>query len=405
MRRQLHDELHARPSLYFEAPSLVWHAAFHVGGPSSWVPHTLCGDAELTRDGKSGIAVCGNGQIKWEVHNEFISLTHVMPWSGRLDEMPEPDPAWAEVIGTVQGQLLVSVEVLVTTGLDDPRILLPGDGEAIASTVGGGEAEAWSTYRLGENGSIRIVLMNKRLNPYRTGRIVRRLLEIENYRMMALLSHPLSQEAFARCADFEKRLQLIVSALGDAERKAEALLAEIAKLSADILEFSTKTRVRFAATAAYADLVFARLEELRETRVEGHQRIGVFIDRRFRPAVRSCEQADKRIESAAVRVARASELLRTSVQVELEQQNAMMLNSVAQRVALQTKLQEAVEGFSIIAISYYLLGIIKVVLDGMGGFGEDFHAPKWIVVAAAPAVIFAVWFTVRRVKNSLTGGH
>lgn len=57
---------------------------------------------------------------------------------------------------------------------------------------------------------------------------------------------------------------------------------------------------------------------------------------------------------------------------------------------------------SIIAISYYLLGIMKMVLDGMGGFGEDFHAPKWSVAAAAPLAILLVWFAVQRVKNSLT---
>ncbi|MGZ0843214.1 DUF3422 family protein, partial [Klebsiella pneumoniae subsp. pneumoniae] len=61
-----------------------------------------------------------------------------------------------------------------------------------------------------------------------------------------------------------------------------------------MLDVSVNTGERFSATAAYAELVFARLAELREQHVDGYQRLGVFIERRFRPAIRFCAQASRR---------------------------------------------------------------------------------------------------------------
>ncbi|MGO8657883.1 DUF3422 family protein, partial [Rhizobium ruizarguesonis] len=84
-------------------------------------------------------------------------------------------------------------------------------------------------------------------------------------------------------------------------------------------------RHRFGATKAYAEIVASRTSELREVRVEQRQRIGTFIDRRFQPAVRSVEAAERRLDELAERVSLAGDLLRTTVQVQLEDQNASLL--------------------------------------------------------------------------------
>ncbi|OCI97726.1 hypothetical protein A6U86_33900 [Rhizobium sp. AC27/96] len=405
LRRQLHNELHSRPSLYFEAPAFVWHEAFYVKASSIQIPEKILAlDANRTRDGKSGIAMTPNGKIKWEMHTEFVSATHVVAWDGNPDTHPTPDPLWRELTDLMPGQRIAAVEVFVCPFDNNPAAQQLVDSEdMVASSVGGGDAEVWSTFRMGDNGSTRMILLNRRLNAYRTGRMVRRLLEIENYRMMALLSLPLSQSAFLQCVEYENGLRDIMDLLGLPDRKQDILLADLAKLSASLLHLSITTRERFSATAAYAELVFRRLEELREERIEGHQRIGVFIDRRFRPAIRSCEQADKRVENTAMRIARASELLRTSVQVELEQQNAQLLESMERRVAIQTRLQQAVEGFSIIAISYYALGILKTFFEGIVEIYPSGHWIKSAFPTLIPLIIIVVWLIGRRVRLSLSG--
>lgn len=406
MRRQLHNELHARPSIYFDAPAVVWHDAFYVQDAIGEIPQSLLDlNGANTLDGKSGIVRTTSGQIKWEMHTEFVSLTYVVPWNGDPDVIPLKDATWTDLVGKMPGERITSVEVLVgKAGTHDVKQLLGSHSDAVASTVGAGDAEVWTTFRLNERNAMRIVVLNRALNDYRTGRMVRRILEIEDYRMMALLSLPLAQDAFVQGARFDSRLRSIVDELGAGTSRQDALLDRIAKLSADIIDFSGKTRERFSATAAYADLVFARLEEIREQRLDGHQRLGVFIDRRFRPAVRFCHQADKKIENCAVRTSRASDLLRTSVQVELEQQNALLLESMEKRVSLQVKLQEAVEGLSIVAISYYALGIIKMFLESFGKYYHNEEVLKGLYLAAIPAVILLVWFIIKRTKQKITGG-
>src|SRR3546814_18423991 len=54
----------------------------------------------------------------------------------------------------------------------------------------------------------------------------------------------------------------------------------------------------------------------------------------------------------------ASNLLRTRVDIELEAQNRDVLMSMNRRARLQLRLQETVEGLSVVAISYYVVGLV-----------------------------------------------
>ena len=95
--------------------------------------------------------------------------------------------------------------------------------------------------------------------------------------------------------------------------------------------------------------------------VGSNPRIGVFLDRRFSPAMATCQAVDGRIRSLAERSERASNLLRTRVEVALEAQNQQVLKSMEKRSHQQLRLQETVEGLSVVAISYYLIGILSKI--------------------------------------------
>src|SRR3546814_19661742 len=77
------------------------------------------------------------------------------------------------------------------------------------------------------------------------------------------------------------------------------------------------------------------------------------MDRRLAPAMRTCESTAGRLETLASRVGRASNLLRTRVDIQLEAQNRDVLVSMNRRARLQLRLQETVEGLSVVAIRYY----------------------------------------------------
>lgn len=398
LRRELHNELHARPSLYFDGDADVWHIAILHEGAASAVPASLLkiASTEKTPDGKHGIVVLEGGRLKWEVHTEFLSVTFVTDPA----EAPNPPKVLARLRGDFSGRTIAAVRVLVRNERAKPAPDKPG-AAFVASEVGGGDAEVYSNFRLGEAGFLELHLFNRNLNAYRTGRMVRRLLEIETYRMMALLAMPMARETVEKLATFDSRLNLVIEHMQNTSKVDKALLGEVTKLSSEVLNFSARARHRFGATRAYADLVASRLGELREDRVSQRQRIGTFIDRRFQPAVRSFLAAERRLDELGVRVSLAGDLLRTTVQVQLEDQNASLLASVEERTRAQVHIQQAVEGFSVLAITYYGISLLKTCFESLQDVGIDLHFIKPAFAIVVPIALFAVWRIVRHVRSSI----
>ena len=153
-----------------------------------------------------------------------------------------------------------------------------------------------------------------------------------------------------------------------------------------------------AAARAYYALVRRRAEELREQRVEGIQTIEEFIDRRLAPAMRTCEAVAERLENLSRRVARASDLLRTRVDIQLEAQNRDLLQSMDRRARLQLRLQETVEGLSVAAITYYVASLVGYLAKA----GEAVGLPVNGDIAAGlsiPIIAGLVWYGVRRLRR------
>ena len=115
----------------------------------------------------------------------------------------------------------------------------------------------------------------------------------------------------------------------------------------------TRTAYRFGAAAAYYRLVQQRVEDLREQRLAGFPPIREFMERRLAPAMATCQSVAARQTDLSTRIARRSALLRTRVDIELERQNQELLVQMNRRAKLQLRLQETVEGLSVVAITYY----------------------------------------------------
>nr|WP_298055899.1 DUF3422 family protein [uncultured Halomonas sp.] len=156
-----------------------------------------------------------------------------------------------------------------------------------------------------------------------------------------------------------------------------------------------------SATDAYARIVFTRIEELREERLGDYPRLGTFILRRFQPAVRYCAAMSQRLETLAASATRLNDLLRTRAQVEIEGQNSKILNSLNERTSSQLKIQKAVEGLSIIVISYYLFSLFKLGLQSLHALGAEI-SPLTAAAVIAPlsiGILSAIAWHIRRVKK------
>ena len=93
-------------------------------------------------------------------------------------------------------------------------------------------------------------------------------------------------------------------------------------------------------------------------------------------------------------------LLRTWVDVEVERQNRDLLASMNNRARLQLRLQQTVEGLSVAAVSYYVVGLVGYLAKGSPIFGRDAQAGTCDRRIRSRSPSLAVWWGVRRITPS-----
>ncbi|KRB60633.1 hypothetical protein ASE04_23780 [Rhizobium sp. Root708] len=392
MSQDFNAELHARPSIYFAGPAFVEHLAFMSRDQYDPIIGRLKTDAD---------APYVRTQI--ERHTEFVTVTRVVQLDADAREWPVAATSSLGIGEVSEADLICRIGLLVNGTVSaelGPSLRELGFQETAASSIGGGAALVCSDFRVRRGEGSRIALFNSDLNAYRLGRMVRRILEIETYRSIALMGLPEARRLAPLLSEFDARLiELSDRNLTIPTSEHKPLLDEISALSARVISATAETRNRFGATAAYAQIVEERIAELRETHVPGFQRFGVFVARRFKPAVRTCAATVLRLDQLSRAATHLVDLLQTRIQMEIELQNTIQIQAMADRAATQVKIQRAVEGFSVIAISYYLLSLLKVVFETVDHAG--YHISPLVMLVSIPIVIATVGLTVLRVKHAL----
>lgn len=413
-RFHLSNELHARPFHKLSAPCRAIYLALRPTGAAErdhdrdrkllidlldryGCPHPAPDAQHFAGD-------LGRGSLKWESHTEFVSYTIFMPGvadkpfgGGSLSLFPEE---WlSQIDGMVVSATLVRVEEAESLEMAEAyfvdRLADYFAPESLsAGIVVEDEALAATDFRLHEDGLARIaVYAVKGVGPRRLGRIVQRLLEIESYKSFAMLTLPVARRIAKRVTELDKAL----GEIKDSNADPREMLRSLTDLAAEVERLSTESAFRFGAAGAYEAIVNDRITALRARRLRGRQLYSEFMLRRFDPAMRTCRSAERRLKELSDRVARASALLSTQVNVAVEAQNQSLLESMNRRAALQLRLQQTVEGLSVVAISYYAVSL-----------GEYFLAPLskitgidkvWITAGLTPAVLLVVWAFLRRLRR------
>lgn len=420
-RRTVSDEVHARPYPLMRAPEQVSHLAI-LSGETAAADHAclarlcdLVGIAPPPPEANHFAAGFGDVRLRWERHTEFTTYTFFRPLAGGDPFADPPIRAVPEAwIAALPASLLVAVHAALLpapagfAGSKEPPADLArhfASDNIAGSLAAGGLAAVWSDFVIREDGFGRILVLDCGLRARQAGRLVQRLLEIETYRIMALLALPLAREIAPQVARIDRELtetsrHLASAAEIEGERE---LLDTLMGHAAGIERLVNASAYRFSAARAYYALIVRRVEELRESRIEGLQTIREFMDRRLAPAMRTCESTGARLEALAQRVGRASNLLRTRVDIELEAQNRDVLMSMNRRARLQLRLQETVEGLSVVAISYYAVGLVGYAAKAVKAAG--WHIDTDVVTGLAiPIVALGVWLMVRRVRRRLLRG-
>ena len=422
-RIELNDEVHARPPERLIAPMRVTYLALFADlnqREASW--RAVCELAE--RYGKAPPPAGTNHysddfgpfRLKWERHSEFVRFKFIVadpPNTVHADPFVPPAIAAvpADWVAALPGSTIAAAHVaLLKAGGTAPhhRDLAAehfAGNVLIGSAVSNNAASVYTDFRIQSDGFSRFLILDRDTTPWQAGRITQRLLEIDTYRVLAMMALPVARSLSPLLARAGQELGDTTAALVTAGEADEPLLLDrLTKLSAEIDSAQARSRFRLSAADAYDDLVQRRIVELREDRIHGLQTFREFTERRMAPAMNTCRSVSGRIESLSQRVARATQLLSTRVDITRERQNQALLESMNRRVKLQLRLQSTVEGLSVAAITYYVASLVGHAAEAL----EAVHVPVNPAIAegiAIPLVAGGLAFGIGRIRRLITRSH
>lgn len=416
-RQILNDELHARPAEPLAPPMRITHLLM------------LSGEGAAERDREHLARLCrgfgvqppasgsshhrvdlGVVQLRWERHTECSTYTfyragvHARPF-----QQPAIEGVASDWLNHIPGERLVAVHLALVDyevdGADDARPA-PDFSPALlnGSRIADGSATVWTDFRIRGDGYSRFLVRSHGIGEREAGHQVRRLLEIESYRMMALLTLPLVREVGPRLSELEDQLGEVTERMksrgSTSEEDDQRDLHHLTELAAEVEHVAARANFRVAASRAYHTLVERRLALLREDRVPDTEPIGDYLGRRLRPAVDTIEAVRRRVDDVAGRVTRANALLRTRLDVKQATRSRDLLESMDRRAALQLRLEQAVEAITVIAGAYYSAGLLQLLGHGLSDVvpGGSAVPVDRVVGLATPLLALGLWFTVRRLR-------
>ena len=430
-------EVHARPPEPLAAPSRATYVAVRIEGDARTAESAhlanLCAQFELPpppAGATQWAATLGTLRIKWERHGEFSSYTFFAPG---LSRTPFAEPVAALLpagwLATVPGLTvfaahakLASLAVLAGPGASTnattptaAQLAAHFAGNVVVGAgIGDGAGQAYTDFMIHPDGFARFLLLDVEMSERQAGRMLQRLFEIEAYRMMALLALPMARGLWPRLLVIERTLADLTARIASqsvtsantlainpgAQAGDDALLQQLMALAADVESALSASQARFGASRAYHALVTTRIGELRERRLQGLQTIDEFMARRLSPAMATCATVSQRLHDVSERVALASSLLSTRVDIARQQQNQALLAATARRAKMQLRLQQTVEGLSVAAIVYYLAGLVGYGAKALKAAGLAV-SPDLVTGAAVPLLALAAWWVLQRAHRRI----
>ena len=424
-RLLLHNEIHTRPSATFKLPALVVYVAVLNANVSTAeefehlqrLPQTQPVEFDKMKGNFLQIECIGY-KVIWERHSEFTRYTIVQAlpphaqWGSDLPELGEHAATGSDWLKSIPGKTITAIHLgILNEGVDDPDAFYKGKrwlghGTLIGSKMGrtadnASHSQLMTNLKIGEDGFERLLVLTvSETSENRAGRIAQRLLELETYRIMSLLSLPIAKQLSVKLRDTEVKLVEITNRLEKQDDSDEILMNDLATLAAQVESITAEHSYRFSAALAYDAIVRERIAEMREQPLSGMQTVGEFMQRRLAPAIATVKATSERLSALAERVARASALLRTRVEIAAEAHNRQLLEKLTRGQELQLRLQATVEGLSIAAITYYVVSLALFIGKAMKAYGLNIN-PELLAGFCTPVVLFFSWRTIQHIHLRL----
>ena len=428
------DELHARPYIKLGNNLRTFHFAYLIKENEekkswSYLDNFLrkINFQKLPNEvSKYWVAEGKDLTVRYECHTEFISLTLIYP--NKIENKNKPKLFDENFLNLLPMEFLKNFpgDHFLSTWIEmapsnfnfrpiDIEEFFYHDNFA-GSNVAEDGANVFMSFKsdrtdfLG-SGFRRVFIQNKNLRTRRTGRLLQRIVELETYQVLSLLGLPQVRQETSNLSNLEKQITEITKSVSKTAKKNlnknsiaypdyQKDLNELSYVVAKIEEIDSSSNYRLSATAAYYKLVEQRIQDLREERLESFQTNNEFLSRRLQPAIRTTEAFSRRLESLAIRAQRADNLVRTQIEMGVQIQNKNLLESMELRARAQLRLQETVESLSIVAITYYIVGLLSTLVEPIN-FNKFLISKTVFLALSVPIILILIWYIAKMVRKKI----
>lgn len=414
-RFRLHNEVHARAPSILSLPVTASYIALSLSSDEKLLERQLlkalcerfaCSPPD--NDADHFTASFDTFQMTWEQYGEFSSYSF---YAYGVDKSPFTESALEKVpvdwLSQLKGQIMVAAHASIVSAEDinfqdsvdlSPVTAFFAGNQVVGSKMSGDAASVFTDFRIHQDGFSRFLIINHHLRTAQAGRLLHRLFDIEAYRVMALFAFPIARKLYPELKKIDQRLYTITNSMTQIDNDDAKLLDELTILAAEVENHVSTHQFRFTASSAYYQLVGQRLADLREVRIQGIQTLGEFIRRRLEPAMNTCSSVSHRFTLLSERVSNASQLLRTKVDIIIERQNQGLLSSMALRAKMQLRMQQMVEGISMVAITYYAASLVGKLAEALHSLGWHID-PELIEGISIPFILVIMIFSTQRIHK------
>ena len=427
LRTVLHEEVHARPPVALWPRDRILNQAFLLKGNDrqqqlDWI-NAISEQTKQPIDPNHGqtfriIELRPAPQrviIKWELHGEFSSISTIVQQKDLIAEAPiKTRPALENEVNELLSKLSIkpmheagglrisAIDIAFEDrGLfkeaDEVSSLFSGNTLIGSTILTNKKAQLWTDLQVNEDGYISYLVPHAGMGSRQAGRVARRITEVEIYRMASMLAFPVAKSlsgplrnAEAELSELSKEISMAQNQESVATHQDGEFLERISSLASKIEEWISEHGLRFTAAEAYSQLAAKNLEELSEASLPGVQTLSEFMERRFAPAMSTCSWTQRRLRELSDRISRTTQILRTRIEFVNESQTQELLASMDRRAKIQLRLQETVEGLSVLVLTYYAVSLIIYMAKGAKEFGLMIPA-ELIGGASAPIIAYGIY--------------
>jgi uncharacterized membrane-anchored protein len=427
LRTVLHEEVHARPPVALWPRDRILNQAFLLKGSDrqqqiDWI-NAISEQTKQPIDPNHGqtfrtIELRPAPQrviIKWELHGEFSSISAIIQQEQLMTEAPIKSRVRLEnEINELLAKLMIkpmheagglrisAIDIAFEDrGLfkeaDEVSHLFSGNTLIGSSILSSKKAQLWTDLQVNEDGYISFLVPHAGMGSRQAGRVARRITEVEIYRMASMLAFPVAKSlsgplrnAEAELSELSKEISMAQNQESVATHQDGEFLERISTLASKIEEWISEHGLRFTAAEAYSQLTAKNLEELSEASLPGVQTLSEFMERRFAPAMSTCSWTQRRLRELSDRISRTTQILRTRIEFVNESQTQELLASMDRRAKIQLRLQETVEGLSVLVLTYYAVSLIIYMAKGVKELGLMVPA-ELIGGASAPIIAYGIY--------------